>query len=62
MGTPFCVGLSGSGLCLKPSKVSNWIVQKQTLATFRLCLGLSDICPSRETDVGRDTGLRAGVG
>jgi hypothetical protein len=27
-----------------------------------ICLGLSDICPSRKTDATRDTGLRAGVG
>jgi hypothetical protein len=35
---------------------------KQPLVYDGFCLGLSDICPSRETDAARDTGLRAGVG
>ena len=35
---------------------------KRTFMTDRKCLGLSDICPSRETAAGGDTGLRAGVG
>jgi hypothetical protein len=32
------------------------------LTSGYLCLGLSDICPSRETIAARDRDLRAGVG
>ena len=36
--------------------------EKSTFVDGGRCLGLSDICPSREAEAARDTGPRAGVG
>jgi len=54
---PLPLGI-GSGL----GALANRRSRKQPLADFGSCLGLSDICPLRETEAAREAGLRAGVG